>query len=60
MRKQDLEAAIVEAERFLARARDLLESPLDKYGHLPPVKTAAVRRASMDLTRSLPPLRRYS
>lgn len=59
MNINDLRTAISEAERFLERAQDLLDSPLDKYGHLQPVKTAAVRRASMDLTRSLPPLRRY-
>lgn len=58
MRREDLEHAIEEAERFLKRAKDLAEAPLDQYNRFQQVKSASVKRASMDLTRALPPLRR--
>lgn len=55
---KNLEQSIFEAQRFLKRAKLCLNDFKDikdcdsKY-------TAAVRRASMDLTRSLADLRRY-
>lgn len=63
-----LETCIEEAKRFLVRARDALQVHKDErvfykgedkhtYGDGP--KNAAVRRASMDLTRELAKLRRY-
>ena len=58
MNRDDLNHAIQEAERFLARAKDLADAPLDKYGNFQPRKSAAVKRASMDLTHALPALRR--
>ena len=58
MNRDDLNHAIKEAERFLARAKDLAKAPLDEYGHFQPRKSAAVKRASMDLTHALPALRR--
>ena len=46
--------AITEAERFLEKAR-AARSDLDSYGN---AKTAAAKRASMDLTRALAVFRR--
>ena len=54
---KELEAALVEIERFKARAEIALKSiEADRRCH--GKKTAAVRRASMDLTRALSNLRR--
>jgi hypothetical protein len=73
MRTSALDEAIAEAERFLQRARDLrikATSSLDPVMKLAgngkvdaglyqwPIQQGAVRRASMDLTRSLARLRR--
>jgi hypothetical protein len=65
---QELLLAMDEAERFLLRAEALRRAHL----HIPdagpkdfarisnhPVEQAAVRRASMDLTRALAALRKY-
>ena len=59
MRRTDLEAAVVEAKRFLERAERALSADHDPrfpgvYGQ----EAAAVKRASMDLTKALPSLRR--
>jgi hypothetical protein len=54
-----IETAIEEAERFVKRARvmaDALRAGLESWRQSP--ERAAMRRASMDLTRVLPPLRR--
>lgn len=63
MKLSNLQAAIAEAERFLAKAKSLSNShdpdgePFPR-AHIPGSKhTAAVRRASMDLTRALATLR---
>ena len=58
MNNGPLNTAVKEAERFLARARDL-ESRGHRGGYYDQqVQTAAVKRASMDLTRALADLRR--
>ena len=54
---KELEAALVEIERFKVRAEIALKLiKADRRCH--GKKTAAVRRSSMDLTRSLAELRR--
>ena len=62
----NLEGCIVEAERFLLRAKAALKTHQDEvalyknkrtYGDGP--QNTAVRRASMDLTRALAALRKY-
>ena len=56
-----LSEAINEAERFLVKARNaqaLLYAIKPKYHGSPSKRNAAVKRASMDLTRSLADLRR--
>lgn len=58
-----LEESIQEAERFLARAKSLAEKiyvhPRSGYRYVPSgADSGAVRRASMDLTRTLAKLRR--
>lgn len=61
MKLKNLDAAIAEAERFLERAKRLQGQHVDDP--FPPTnlndytQTAAVRRASMDLTRALATLR---
>lgn len=54
-----LKTAVMEAERFLARAKALKRVYVDgaRFGYSK--ETAAVRRASMDLTRALANLRRF-
>ena len=63
MRRDDLALAIEEAERFIKRGRVALAVPPDPeypstkaYVYGP--EAAAVKRASMDLTKALPRLRR--
>jgi hypothetical protein len=69
--REKLLDSILEAERFLSRAQDLREKllndeirqasiPLDKYrwAETFPKESGAVRRASLDLTRSLAELRK--
>ena len=62
MRKPDIDKAIAEAKRFIERANALIEAQngtYDCWGHILASKdSGAVRRASMDLTRSLADLRR--
>lgn len=65
MKLNQLKTAVEEAKRFLARAEALLEeqsSPLDehvnKWVYGSPKLQGAVRRSSLDLTRSLADLRR--
>ena len=64
MRVESLKEAIKEAERFLKAAHKV--EILDVHGthqwqkvREPSIETAACKRASMDLTRSLADLRRY-
>jgi len=59
MTPETLKESIKEAERFLARAKALKKDPegfQDLYS--PNSQRAAVKRASMDLTRALAKLRR--
>lgn len=59
MKQVDLNEAVREAKRFIERAKPLLAQDTDKYVWMFGNKdTAAVRRASMDLTRALANLRR--
>lgn len=54
-----LEAAIVEAKRFIDRAEAAVEDIRAKDGYYySTVNTAAAKRASMDLTRALADVRR--
>jgi hypothetical protein len=57
-RIRQLDTAIAEAERFLARAKDCRDALLKEPGKAYACKEqAAMKRASMDLTRCLPCLR---
>lgn len=70
MNRRQVEAAVVEAERFLDAAKALLATEVRawndgvwsttawKGGSDAPKQSGAVRRASMDLTRSLAEMRR--
>ena len=67
MTKHDIEAAVMEARRFLERANEMLrlmQEYEDKKGHTPPesgwwpMESGALKRASLDLTRSLAKMRR--
>ena len=67
MTKHDIEAALVEAKRFEERANEMLrlmQEHEDKKGHTPPesgfwpMESGALKRASLDLTRSLAKMRR--
>ncbi|RRJ85924.1 hypothetical protein EG850_11095 [Gulosibacter macacae] len=59
MRRSDLEEAVAEARRFLDRAERALSADHDPdYPYLYGPEAAAVKRASMDLTKALPKLRR--
>ncbi len=59
MNTQTLQAAITEAERFLAQAKNLQkEQPGAGIYFTASKATGAIRRASMDLTRALADLRR--
>ena len=59
MRRTDLEAAVVEARRFLERAERALSADHDpRFTWIYGPEAAAVKRASMDLTKALPSLRR--
>lgn len=75
MTEDKLSIAIQEAERFIKRAKDLrkkrqadkvrvqqAEAAGNKYVYSDqlPKESGSVRRASMDLTRALADLRRYS
>lgn len=60
MRRDDLELAVAEAKRFLERAERALNAPHPPdYPYMYGPECAAVKRASMDLTKALPNLRRY-
>jgi hypothetical protein len=56
-----LEVAIAEAERFLERAKDLQKwreiCQRDSWTPDDRTLSAAMKRASLDLTKALPPLR---
>jgi hypothetical protein len=60
MTKMSILEAVNEAERFLKRAQDLMLTPSYKaYPELwPSRESAALRRASLDLTRALAAMRR--
>lgn len=62
MNQKTLQAAIIEAERFLDLAKDLhMQSAHIDWIHVQgTARSGAVRRASMDLTRVLTDLRRAS
>lgn len=52
----DIRAAIAEAERFIAKARACLRAPTE-YGSADRQANAAMKRASLDLTKALPRIR---
>ncbi len=59
MTKEKLFEAMTEARRFLKKGEEALKRfKEDKYAEFGTKETGAVRRASMDLTRSLAELRR--
>ncbi len=67
MTKHDIEAAVMEARRFLERANEMLrlmqEYEAEKGNNAPesgwwPMESGALKRASLDLTRSLAKMRR--
>ncbi len=60
MKEQDVKDAVFEAERFLKRAKALLSKVNgDKFAmYHNPKESGAVRRASLDLTRSLAEMRK--
>lgn len=66
MNRDKLKEAIIEAERFLKRAKALPEPVERRYYHKDeiylydnfPVEWGAIRRSSMDLTRALASLRK--
>lgn len=66
MNRDKLAAAVAEAERFIKRAKALPKPrPYESHGRSLiddnfPREQGAIRRASMDLTRSLADLRRPS
>lgn len=59
MKKQTLEQCIKEAERFIERAKKLqsVNTGTGNCFYWNPIEQGAVKRASMDLTRSLADLR---
>lgn len=56
IREERARLAVAEARRFISRAEAFITSKASCYG--PSRETAAMKRASMDLTRSLAALRR--
>jgi hypothetical protein len=54
---QRISNAISEAKRFIKRAQDTLDAK-DNWDKQPQAKNAAMKRASMDLTKSLAELRK--
>ena len=62
MNQKTLQAAIIEAERFLDLAKDLhmQSAHIDWHYIQGAARSGAVHRASMDLTRALSNLRRAS
>ncbi len=61
MDKEKLNEAVFEAKRFLKRVDELKRksNKEDKHYFWQPKETGAIRRASMDLTRSLASLRKH-
>lgn len=59
MKPNLIKAAVFEAERFLARVNDLQDAQPkpSQWGYAGSRETAAVKRASLDLTRALADLR---
>lgn len=72
MERENVVAAVLEAQRFLARAEKYLSltkdtfavepydggKPYKRHVSCPPLESGAIRRSSMDLSRSLSKLRR--
>ena len=70
MQKANITRAVLEAQRFLARAKDYLEATKNPDGSYEyqgkihktypsaPAESGAMRRASLDLTRPLAAMRR--
>jgi hypothetical protein len=59
MKKVAILVAVDEAKRFLAKAEDYLEREKnDKYADMGCKESGAVRRSSLDLTRTLADMRR--
>ena len=62
MKKQAIEETIEKAEAFLTAARDLVSSEIDMKGSergTGSARSGALRRASMELTRSLTVMRTW-
>lgn len=58
MNLEAVKTAESEARRFLRRVQDMKEKNKDQPSWVPAKEKAAVKRASMDLTRALADLRR--
>lgn len=59
MRRQELITAVYEAEKFLRRAKMIKSEKIGSSEYIPPGRdSAALRRQSMELTRSLADLRK--
>lgn len=70
MNRETVLQAVAEADRFIARVRELLDQQVPTYrgpndypevpwqAHGAPAQQGAVRRASLDLTRSLARMRK--
>jgi hypothetical protein len=61
MKNKDIAEAEMEAKRFLSKLEDYKESGLfykDSYCNYPSKERAALRRSSMDLTKSLSKMRK--
>lgn len=57
MKTESIDKAIAEAKRFIEKASELKKVAVGKTGYLYPKESGAVKRASMDLTRTLADLR---
>lgn len=58
MNERTVQAAMTEAQRFIDRANEYMACDRD-HQWMYPRQSGALRRASMDLTRSLADMRRY-
>ncbi len=57
MQEENIKAAVRDAKVFLKRAEELLKTGAD-YSWASPKESGALRRASMELTRSLATMRK--
>ena len=57
MQKPNITRAVLEASRFLARAKEYQEA-VKKTHPAAPMESGSLRRASLDLTRALAAMRR--